>query len=77
MYSTCVFHFRTPSKRYPRRPRLLDGEDILRRRANTEIRRTGSLRDHKPPVEYRRGQSPSDMTPSRRLSATRDITPAL
>ena len=74
---------RTPSKRYPRRgPVLLENndEDAMRRRAYTDIRRTGSLRDYgaggRPVVENRRGQSPSELTP-RRLSATREHTPAM
>lgn len=71
---------RTPSKRYPKRSPLVgDNDDSFRRRANTEIRRTGSLRDYgggRPAVETRRGQSPSELTP-RRLSATREHTPAM
>ncbi|XP_019850847.1 PREDICTED: tyrosine-protein phosphatase non-receptor type 4-like [Amphimedon queenslandica] len=71
---------RTPSKRYPKRSPLVgDNDDLMRRRANTEIRRTGSLRDYgggRPVVEVRRGQSPSELTP-RRLSATREHTPAM
>lgn len=70
---------RTPSKRYPRRPNALHEGDLTggyRPRANTEIKRTESLRDRSRPValNLKRVVSP-DLTPRRH--SDRDITPVL
>ena len=76
----CLFIYRVPSKRYPRRLRPLEDDlaSEMRRRANTEIKRASSLRDRTRPVgvEVRRMPSPTEVTP-RRHSSTREVTPTL